>query len=152
MVKESRKLKIEKAASIQPLQTVSGRSISIKTIEIIQQFYLNDEVSRILPGKKDFVSMKVDNIRVHKQKRLLLMNLNELHQAFKNNYSDIKIGISKFCELRPKNCITVGSHDSLSVCVCKIHQNVKLMIAALTLSEKVTHHGLKGKDGLLTGH
>ena len=63
----------------------------------------------MLPGKKDFLSMKVDNIRVHKQKRLLLMNLNELYQAFKNDYTEIKIGISKFCKLKPKNCITVGS-------------------------------------------
>ena len=73
------------------------------------------------------------------------MNLNELYQAFKKDHPEIKIGISKFCELRPKNCIKVGSHGSHSVCVCKIHQNVKLMIAALTLTEKVTYHDLIAK-------
>ena len=29
----------------------------------------------MLPGKKDYVSVEENNIRVHKQKRLLLMNL-----------------------------------------------------------------------------
>ena len=70
------------------------------------------------------------------------MNLNELNQAFKIDHPNKKIGISKFCELKPKNCNTVGSH---SVCVCKSHQNVKLMIAALSLNEKVTHHDLMAK-------
>ena len=54
----------------------------------------------------------------------------------------IQIGISKFCETRPKNCITVGTRGTHSVCVCKIHQNVKLIIAALPFSEKVTYHDL----------
>ena len=34
----------------------------------------------------------------------------------------------EFCELRPKWCIPVGSASGAhSVCVCKIHQNAKLM-------------------------
>ena len=85
----------------------------------------------MLPGKKDYVSLKENNTRVHIQKLLFLMNLSELYQEFKKDYPDNKIGISKFCELRPKNCTTVESHGSHSVCVCKIHQNVKLMVASL---------------------
>ena len=66
------------------------------------------------------------------------MNRNELYQAIMKDNPEIKIGISKFCELRPKNCITVGSHGSHSVRACKIHQNVNLTIEALTLTENVT--------------
>ena len=58
------------------LPTNPGRSISNNTIEIVQKYYKNDEISRILPGRKDFVSMKVENSRVHKQKRLILRAFN----------------------------------------------------------------------------
>ena len=82
-------------------------------------FYQEDEYSRILPGKKDFKSVKgPDGKRQHVQKRLLLLNLNELYQNYKARYPNDKIGLSKFCALRPPYCITVGSRDTHSVCVC----------------------------------
>jgi hypothetical protein len=59
-----------------------------------------------MPGKKDFVSIKRN---VHKQKRLLLCNLKELYVLFKEQNAEVKIGFSKFCTLRPKWCVTVGS-------------------------------------------
>ena len=38
------------------------------------------------------------------------------------------MGFSKFAELRPKHCVLAGASGTHSVCVCTIHQNVKLMI------------------------
>jgi hypothetical protein len=46
-------------------------------------FYNNDEYSRLCPGKKDFVTVKIDGQRVQKQKRLLLANLKELYVLFR---------------------------------------------------------------------
>ena len=66
------------------------------------------------------------------QKRLLLINLKELHVEFKKA-TDIKIGFSKFCEFRPKWCIPVGSASvAHSVCVCEYHQNAKLTVFLIT--------------------
>ena len=65
----------------------------------------------MIPGKKDFVSVKKNQ---HVQKRLLLINLNELHVAFKKNYPNIKDSLSKFCTLKPKWCITTNE----SQCMC----------------------------------
>ena len=62
----------------------------------------------MLPGKKDFVSVKVNNERFHMQKRLLLINLKELHQSFKEKHPEIKCSFSKFAALRPKHCILLG--------------------------------------------
>ena len=76
------------------------------------------------------MSVKLDGVRTHKQKRLLLLNLKELHLEFMNR-TGIKIGLSKFCSLRPPWCLTVDSAGSHSVCVCEVHQNLKLMVAAL---------------------
>ena len=43
-----------------------------------------------------------------------------------------------FCALRPKHCVLAGSPGTHSICVCSIHQNVKLMLSAIT-SEKSYH-------------
>ena len=82
------------------------------------------------PGKKDFVSVRVGGERVHMQKRLLLQNLNELHTEFKK-MSGCNIRLSKFCELCPKWCVTVGARGTHSVCVCQAHPNTKLLLSVL---------------------
>lgn len=77
------------------------------------------------------------------QKRLLLSNLRELHEEFRQIYPNNKIGFSKFCSLRPKWCVTVGTSGTHSVYVCTIHQNVKLYMDALNTNE--TYHDLIAK-------
>lgn len=42
--------------------------------------------------------------------------------------------------MRPKNCILLGSSGTHSVCVCKYHENVKLMISALKSSSELLSH------------
>lgn len=97
-------------------------------ISIVDEFYQNDDNSRICPGKKDFVSVKVNGVKEQKQKRLILCNLKELYVHFKNSYTGLKVGLSKFRALRPKWCVLAGSSETHTVCVCIYHQNVKLML------------------------
>ena len=66
--------------------------------------------------------------RKHIQKRLVLSNLKEVYQLFSEKYPIIRIGFSKFAELRPKESVFGGASGTHCVCVCTIHQNVKLMI------------------------
>ncbi len=91
------------------------------------------------PGQKDYVTLRVDGEKVRQQKRLLLANMKELYSAFKEKTQQ-KVGFAKFCELRPKLCITVGAKGTHSVCVCEIHQNTKLMLAA------ISGHKLENQD------
>ena len=75
-----------------------------------------------MPGKKDCVSIAKN---VYMQKRLILCNLNELYQAFKEEHPSIKIGFSTFCKLHPKWYIIAGASGTPSVCVynppeCKV--------------------------------
>ncbi|XP_071839778.1 uncharacterized protein [Apostichopus japonicus] len=113
----------------------SGRPLAKEIQDLVIKFYSDDEYSRQMPGKKDFVSVKRN---VHVQKRLLLCSLKELYAAFEQNHPNVKIGFSKFCSLRPKWCVLVGSSGTHSVCVCTIHQNVELMVSALK-SDTDTH-------------
>lgn len=111
-----------------------GHGISEDTVKQVADFYEDDEYSRICPGKKDCVSVKIDHLKVQMQKRLMLINLNELYVAFKEKYPSSKIGISKFCDLKPKWCILAGASGIHTVCVCVYHQNIKLMIAGAKLN------------------
>ena len=124
LVKQARQLKKEKGILGEP-ESKKGRTLNMATIQRVRAFYEDDEYSRMWPSKKEFVSVRVDVKKVHKQKRLLLLNLNELYIQFKKQWPNDKIGFSKFCELRPKWCITVNSFGMHSVCVCQIHQNIK---------------------------
>lgn len=111
-----------------------GVSVIDETINKVIAFYEDESNSRICPGKKDCVSVIVNGQKTHKQKRLMLVNLNELFVLFKKENPDCKIGRSKFCQLRPKWCILAGASGTHNVCVCPYHQNVKLMIDGAKLA------------------
>lgn len=111
------------------------QKIGDEVIKKVIEFYEDDLNSRLCPGKKDCVSVKVDNdVKIQKQKRLILLPLNELFTLFKQTYPNVKIGRSMFCVLRPKWCVLPGSSGTHSVCVCKYHQNVKLIIEGAKLN------------------
>ena len=130
MVRKAKSIRKEKGL-LPNIDKRKGRSLSDEIVESVIKFYENDEYSRMCPGKKEFVSVKINGHKEHKQKRLLLLNLKELHIEYKNKTNN-QIGFSKFCELRPKWCILVGNASGLhSVCVCEYHQNAKLLVTPI---------------------
>ena len=111
--------------------TKKGKNLSQDTINLVKAFYEDDEFSRQMPKKINYVSVSRNT---HKQKRLILSNLNELYANFKSKYVSISIGFSNICELRPKWCVLAGSSGTHSVCVCTYHQNMTLLLAALNVT------------------
>ena len=106
-----------------------GRLLSAEVKNLVVNFYSDDENSRMLPGKKDYVSVKKeDGSREHQQKRLILCNLSELYSNFRQQNQGVKIGFSTFSQLRPRNCVLAGSSGTHTVCVCVHHENVHLML------------------------
>ena len=94
-------------------------SLSEDTVELVKSFYCSDSISRVMPGNKDFLSVrKADGEKEHRQKRLVLYNLKEAYHQFKTEHPDVKVGFSKFAELRPKECVLAGATGTHSVCVC----------------------------------
>jgi hypothetical protein len=87
---------------------------------------------------KNVISVKQSNgKRLRIQKRLLFVNINELHSDYKKKLKDAvdvkTFGLSVFMGQRPKHGITVGASGTHSVCVCIYHQNVKLMLSGIGL-------------------
>ncbi|KAG1662397.1 Ribosome biogenesis protein NOP53 [Nymphon striatum] len=122
---------VTKHMARKPENYKKGKVLSETVMQTVENFYQNDEISCLMPGKSDCVSVKIGGEKKHVQKRLLLANIKEIYGEYKLKYPEIRIGFSKFCELRPKWCITVGASGTHSVCVCTIHQNVKLLLAAI---------------------
>lgn len=91
-------------------------------------FYLRNYVSHTMPGVKDIVSVKSENgKRIKLQKQLLLLNLEEIFELYKEEYPESHIGFTKFSLLRPKQCVLADSSGTHNICVCPYHQNVKLI-------------------------
>ena len=138
MVRQAFKLRKEHGIFASP-EHKKGQALSDDVVLLVTDYYCDDENSRLLPGKKDYVSIGRNQ---HMQKRLILSNLKELYSSFKKQFNDIKIGFSKFCMLRPKWCVTVGASGTHSVCVCTSHQNITLALNAIKL-DKDYHHLLE---------
>ncbi|KAJ8688038.1 hypothetical protein QAD02_023833 [Eretmocerus hayati] len=118
------------------LRTISNNRLPDETVELVRNFYLDDDNSRIMAGMKDTKSVKdSSNQKTHVQKRLVLYNLRELFIKFKDKHSTTKVGFSKFAQIRPSQCVLAGSSGTHSVCVCVHHQNVELMLDGLGISK-----------------
>ncbi|XZQ52614.1 MAG: hypothetical protein ACTTM1_00555 [Candidatus Karelsulcia muelleri] len=77
-----------------------GKAILKATVDTVKSFYENDESSTIMPSIKDCMTV-VDSIRIKikMSKRLTVCNLNEAYSLFKEKFSDIIIGFSKFSQV-----------------------------------------------------
>ena len=72
--------------------------------------------------------MVVNGYKEHVQKRLILFSLKDAYKQFQDDNLGVKVGFTKFRELQPKNVVLPGASGTHNVCVCTIHQNVKLML------------------------
>ena len=80
-----------------------------------------------MPGQKDTKSVKINGQKSVYQKRLIMGNLKEIFKKFMFENPDIKIGFSSFATFRLAHCVLAGVGGTHSVCVCPIHENMKLI-------------------------
>ena len=76
----------------------------------------------------------------------------DLYTQFQEKYPDFKLSMSKFSKLRPRQCILAGKGGTHNVCVCSIHQNLKLKIYGIkkALKQKGVVYNERDKDLLET--
>ena len=112
-----------------------GNQLPLSTELQVKEFYKSEDISRVMPGKKDTVSVKdKDGVKKLEQKHLVLCNLKDAYHLFREKYPNDDIGFSKFAELRPKECVLVGGSGTHSVCVCTTHENIKQMFLGANLN------------------
>lgn len=91
----------------------------------VTNFFENDDVSKMCPGKKDCITVK----KVKKQKRILLDSLKNLHLKFMSQ-ENYKISYALFCRLKPF-WVVIPKVTDRDTCACKIHSNAELLVEAL---------------------
>ena len=94
----------------------SYRGFRFPVQDSIRLFYEEDKFSRMMPGGKDFVSLATNS-----RTETSLSNLKKIapiYVAYKEKYHDHKIGLSNFCKLRPKWCVTILLSGAYSVYSC----------------------------------
>ena len=71
----------------------------------IVAFLERDDNSRMIPGKKDFKTVREDNglVKEKKQKRILNDYLKNLREKYLAEYPERKISLAMFCRFRPSH-------------------------------------------------
>ena len=66
----------------------------------------------------------------------MLYTLKEAFKEFKLKHTDVKINLSKFCQLRQMfvRCVSPIPHN---VCVCMLHENMRYALESLSRSSDV---------------
>lgn len=107
---------------------VVSRSVRQK----ITDFYESDDVSRMCPGKKDYVIKG----KMKKQKRILLDNITDLHFKFVEE-TTIKISYATFLREKPFWVLAPSWRDR-DTCLCVKHENFNFMVTKLNRLKQVT--------------
>ena len=59
-------------------------------------------MSRVMPGKADCTTIQNNGIKEKHQNRLMLHSVNDTYQHFKEDHPEVKIGLTKFRQAKPK--------------------------------------------------
>ena len=114
-----------------PPQLSRVTKLSNEVVSHVVSFLENDSISYQAPGTRDFIIMKDDEDNKNKiQKRYLTLTLGETYEIFKTENPSIKIGRSKFCELRP-DYICLRHQTPSNLCLCIYHENIRLILQAI---------------------
>lgn len=130
-------LAVKVGLQVSPLSSKSTNShgLSEVTKQLVQAFYVTDDISWQAPGRKDRIIIRESNheggkVKRTEQVRYLLMSLKEAFHKFTEVNPNTKIGLSKFCELRPRR-VKLFDNIPHNVCVCSYHENIRLLLVAL---------------------
>ncbi|KAJ8671113.1 hypothetical protein QAD02_002372 [Eretmocerus hayati] len=83
-----------------------------------QKFNVTQSIDCMLGGKEDVkLVVQEDGSRKLEQKKLILCDITELCEKFREEHPEDKVSISKFFTLRPKQCVVTGSSGTHGVCV-----------------------------------
>ena len=115
-----------------PTDKRGNKPFDPKIAQIIEDFYLDDEISRESSNTKDTRKPKGLGTVVI---RYMTMSIGETFKLFKSRYASLKVGRSKFYDLKPSWVREDCPHQ---VCLCIQHQNIDLLLG-VSKERPMTH-------------
>lgn len=111
-------------------------SINKKQLEEdIHNFYIDDDNSRMCPGKKEYITRG----KVRKQKRYLSESILNLHKKFKKMHPNYIVSYSHFWKLKPF-WVVIPNMRIRDTCMCVKHDNMQLIISSLKRNNIITEN------------
>ena len=104
-----------------PTSSRGNQPVDPDIIKQVINYYRNDSTSRPSPNRKDVVLINGTPVG----KRFMQITIAEAFHLFSVENPSLKIGKSKFYELRPKDVKLESPHD---VCLCIYHENMSLLV------------------------
>ena len=125
-------MELEEKAS-NNVNNTNPRVLAEEIRQSISEFYFRTDLVYTAPGKDDFVTVREKGEKLKKRKYYLTVFLREAFAMFKELNPDVKIGFSKFCELRPTNVLLLKETPH-EVCKCQIHEDFMYKLKGLGVS------------------
>lgn len=121
MVRQAKKRIKEKGMLESPDQK-PGKTLPREVIETVRSFYESDNLSRVMPGKKDCISVvRKNGEKTQVPKQLILCNLKEAYKLFKDRYKPSTEGrLFKVCRVETK-AMYFGWEKWYTLSLCLYH-------------------------------
>lgn len=133
-IKRVRSLKKRTGVLISPKKKKGSRTILANSANKVKEFYLNGTVSSSSSCVSDFAIVMLNGKKVKVQKYFMHCYLEMAHQDYMQANPEHPVSLATFKRLRPKHVIPVDKCSSTNVCLCKKHEDVRLLFLALNLS------------------
>jgi hypothetical protein len=123
---------------------VRSDAITPATTKLVIEYYMSDGISSQAPGMKDYSIVRdpSDGTKTKFQRRYLQVTLGEAYNSFKERHEGIKIGFSRFAEMRPRH-VLLRHETPENLCLCVYHENVRLLLSSSTVFKNTTTEFVK---------
>ena len=106
----------------------------------VRNFFRSPEISREYPNKKKVLRIKNDDgTEIVIPKRSMTSTTKEAYEVFKQLHPNIKLGLTLFKKLKPKEIVHV-SETSLRSCLCQDCANTSLKLQAIKKFAQTTEN------------
>lgn len=114
----------------------TSKKLPESTVKKVIDFFLNDEISRASPNGFEYVTIKEDGQKKKISVRHLIYTVKESHGMFCKENPEVKIGLSKFFEIKPINVLSFSKMPH-NVCCCQIHENIRCCLKTLKTAHPI---------------
>ena len=104
-----------------PEYSRGNKALAEETIESVEQFYLQDDVSRVSSNTKDVLKINNELVPV----RFTEMSIQEALGKFYEDNPTAEVGKSTFYSLELRQVKITCLHDT---CMCQVHENMSLLL------------------------
>lgn len=113
-----------------------------ETFQKVYDFYMLDDISQMLPGRKDRIKIvDANGTPRYIQRRVMLMTIGEALKEFKKAHPTVEISKTTFQKLKPKQ-IWYTKRLRYVGCLCRICENAKLLFNASQLHSSQKFDGI----------